>query len=315
MVFEIFRFLISIIILIFSADKVLDSSEKVGHKVGLSPLFIGLFIVGFGTSLPELVVCHFAMTKNVPEIAIGNIIGSNLGNLFLILGVSGLMVKIDLDRKSLRSQLWIHFFQVIVLILLFKRGKIDYVASAVLLSVFIMHILYTSISLKAENATSKVESKNVPYFWPVQIFILSIGLFGMFFSGEQLVESGRNICISMGLNEYYVSVIFLALGTSFPELITSILATIKKRDLELIVGNVVGSNMINSTFILGSLGVYKFKLNETYLTELLLLFLGSVLLISFSKLFKKELARPQGILFLVAYFSLIIFWANSMKSI
>ncbi|MFT6630258.1 MAG: cation:H+ antiporter [Bacteriovoracaceae bacterium] len=295
----------AIIVLYFGAEFSLDASEKVGKKLGLSPLLIGMLLVGFGTSLPEFFVGHIAGVQGKAGIAVGSLIGSNIANMFLILGLSGFLVNMKVSNKALRTQLGIHFILGFVLLFVLTRSNLDKVTAAPLLIVCGIY-LYT---LLGEFKKSGEQNKNSEEpFSPGPVLLKLIGGFGMLYlGGEMLVRSGSDLCIALGISEYIVSAIFIAFGTSFPELVTSFLAAYRKKDTDLIVGNIIGSNLFNCAFILGSLGVYNFTLTENFNYEIASLIFGGAVLLGLS-LTGKSINKLTGCIFVTVYLVMVGHW-------
>lgn len=295
----------AIIVLYFGAEFSLDASEKVGKKLGLSPLLIGMLLVGFGTSLPEFFVGHIAGVQGKAGIAVGSLIGSNIANMFLILGLSGFLVNMKVSNKALRTQLGIHLILGLVLLFVLTRSNLDKITAAPLLIVCGVY-LYT---LLGEFKKSGEENKNSEEpFSPGPVLLKLIGGFGMLYlGGEMLVKSGSDLCVALGISEYIVSAIFIAFGTSFPELVTSFLAAYRKKDTDLIVGNIIGSNLFNCAFILGSLGVYNFTLTENFNYEIASLIFGGAVLLGLS-LSGKSINKLTGGVFVTVYLVMVGHW-------
>lgn len=297
--------ILSIIVLYFGAELSLDASEKLGKKLGLSPLVIGMLLIGFGTSLPELFVAHIAGVQGKSDIAVGSLIGSNIANMFLVLGVSGFITKISLSDFSVRKQTIIHLVMALVLCFCLAQDSLSiYTASPLLvLCAVYLYVLYLEM-----RSTSSGESDEDSSFHGGKVFIKMItGFSFLYIGGELLVKSGTDICEAMGISEYVISAIFIAFGTSFPELVTSVLAAVKKKDTNLIVGNIIGSNLFNCAFILGSLGIYDFAISKSFSYELISLVMGSVVLVYLSYS-NKKMYRKTASFFMMGYFVVITHW-------
>lgn len=305
MLFPSLILLAAIVILYFGAEFSLEASELVGKRLGMSPLMIGMLLVGFGTSLPEFFVGHIAGTQGKFGIAVGSLLGSNIANLFLILGLTALMTKMRLNNKSLQSQLYFHLALGLVLWFVLTRESLNLINASPLIILCIGYLYSLIKDFKANDG------KNIEPVIISSMVILKLFLgFGMLYlGGELLVSSGSKLCIALGISEYIVSAIFIAFGTSFPELVTSFLAAYKKKDTDLIVGNIVGSNLFNCAFILGSLGVYEFRLLDSYFYEIISLIVGAGVLIILS-LAGKSMFRKTGILFLLCYTAIVGHWLN-----
>lgn len=310
MLVSILILLAAIALLYFGAEFSLEASEKIGKKLGMSPLLIGMLLVGFGTSLPELFVGHIASLKGNSGIALGSLVGSNVANTFLILGICAFVSKLSLQNLTLRPHLWIHLLLALALAIVLQRASIDYVAGGILLAVIFIYLFYIFKEMKEENIEccdhklTKEESIGNPVLVSLKMFL---GFFMLYLGGEFLVKSSSDICVSLGVSEYIISAIFVAFGTSFPELVTALVASIKKKDTDLIVGNIVGSNLFNCAFILGSLSYYRINIAQSFLYEICALAFGSVILVLIAYT-SKSFFRKTGFLFLCTYAAMVLHW-------
>jgi cation:H+ antiporter len=296
--------IVAVLILYFGAELSLDSSEKLGQKLGLSPLIIGMLLIGFGTSLPEFFVAHIAGVQGKSDIAVGSLIGSNIANMFLVLGVSGFVAKISLSNFSVKKQTVIHLILALVLAFCLSQASLTIITASplLLLCCFYLYVLYKEM----KSSTDEVPVDDS--FHSGKVFLkLIVGFSFLYLGGELLVKSGTDICAEIGISEYVISAIFIAFGTSFPELVTSLLAASKKKDTDLIVGNIIGSNLFNCAFILGSLGIYDFSFSKDFTFELVALFLGSIVLVILSYT-NRIFYRKTSFLFMSSYFIMVAHW-------
>ena len=302
MLLQVFYFILSIVGLYFGAEISLEASERVGKAWKMSPLLIGMFIVGFGTSLPEFFVSQLASYRGLYGMALGNIIGSNIANIFLILGICSLLYALGLESIELRKQFIFHLILSVIIGIIFYFQKINLITTGVMALFF---VIYFYMNLKADknndsdNEVIEVDFKD--YFKIIFGFILLYG------AGELLVFSGANIGRSWGISEFAISAIFVAFGTSFPELVTALVASYRKKDADIIIGNVIGSNIFNGAFVLGSIGLYDFKLATNFNRELLALILVSIFMFILSKM-KKRISKKYSILLLPVYIYFVVIW-------
>lgn len=304
MLLQALLLIISLTILYLGAELTLSSAEKVGRSLGLSPLLIGLLIIGFGTSLPELFVSHLACIRNESNIALGNIVGSNIANLFLILGMAGILVPLNLDCGDIKRQLIFHLFLTVLLAIVLMQ-KEYYVLSAVTLGTFF--IIYFYQTYKRMHKKRHDYLKKINGIGVMLIVKLVLGFTFLYAGGELLVSSGSTLAKLMGISTYIISAIFVAFGTSFPELVTALLACYRKKDLNLITGNVIGSNIFNAAFVLSSLGIYKVGIDRTYYPEFSILLFAAIFLLLLC-LLKKTFFRISGVLFLIIYGGMVAYW-------
>jgi cation:H+ antiporter len=307
--------IISFAMLYYGAELSLESSEVIGKKLGLSPLLVGMLLIGFGTSLPEGFVGHIAAFDGRGSIALGSLVGSNIANMLLILGVSSLFTQLLILEKGLKQQLVIHFFLGIALWFVLQAKSLTLLTATPLLVIIaiymyfvyreVKHNPYVEEKLESEEPENKEEKKKKN---TGVIFIKMLFGFGLLFiGGELLVDNAIKVCNFIGIEEYVISAILVAFGTSFPELVTSLLAALKGKDSNLIIGNIVGSNVFNCALILGSLGIYEFEITQNLQVEVIILLIGSGYLL-FLNLFKINFNLFSGIIFLAGYSAAIIHW-------
>ena len=302
---------LSIATLYWSAELVLEGAEGVGRWFRLSPLTIGLLLVGFGTSLPELFVGHLAVLRGNPQIALGNIIGSNLANLFLVMGVAGWIAPLPLQGSALKAQLGLHLGLSIILAGLYFTFGLSVWGTLLLLAFFGLYLRFSFVQM--QDAAPEAET-SPPKTLSVLALKLIFGLGLLYGSGEFLVSSGSALASMLGISSYVISVIFVALGTSLPELVTALVASLRGKDRQLITGNIIGSNIFNVAFVLGSLGLYgrpwEALLGGQDLTwEVLVIVAAALFLLSLHCLGKNFGGKASSI-FLLAYAGMLVYWVN-----
>lgn len=306
----------AIILLYFGADFTLESAQIVGKKLGLSALTIGMILVGFGTSLPEFFVGHIAGIRGQSGIALGSLVGSNIANMFLILGCCGIVAKLGVSGKSIREHLWVHLLLGLSLVFVLNQNELNLITASPLVLVLFIYLFFIFKDMKREN--EKIESRTLVEDPAIAqdekkisfIFLKMLIGFGMLYAGgELLVKGGVDFGKAIGISEYIISAIFIAFGTSFPELVTGLLAAFKKKDTDIIIGNIVGSNLFNCAFILGSLGIYSFKIEQSFQAELFVLLIGSsfLLLLNYTN---KNFYIKSSLIFLFLYLGSVLHWID-----
>ncbi|MCP4912189.1 MAG: calcium/sodium antiporter [Oligoflexia bacterium] len=310
MMLQVAILVLSIVALYFGAELALDAAERIGLYFGLSPLVIGLLLIGFGTSLPEFFVSQLASYRGESEIALGNIIGSNIANLFLILGVSGLLSSMHILRDEIRKQFIYHIILTAFLgVALFFTG-INLVSTALFAFFFAGYLFITFNEMKKQRQFRNVEESSDEEIHELE-FLIFVKLLGgfvlLFLGGEYLVSSGTFIAKALGISAYVISAIFVAFGTSFPELVTALIASWKKKNTDLIVGNIIGSNIFNVAFVLGSIGFYKVDMTGNYRIEFTALASAAIFLLLLN-LIKRNFSLIPGIIFLSTYVSMVLYW-------
>ncbi len=298
--------LVGLFLVVKGADILISSAVAIGKKYGVSDFFIGLIVIGFGTSLPELLVSIDAIIKKSPEISIGNVLGSNISNILLVLGSALLISKIELSKISRFDNLF-HLFIHTVFLLIVWFLVFDYKIGLFFLILFTFYI-YKSFNKSLSNSENELETNDFlakmifknPLIIGLPAIIFSIIL--TFFGAEFTVDSVIKISSFFGISDSFLALTLVALGTSLPEIITSVRAAQKKMS-ELIIGNIIGSNIYNLLLILGFVSLFEaFTFpKEVLFFEVIFLFLCVV---GFSLLlyFKKELNKKFSSVFIFFYF-------------
>ncbi|MDD4086557.1 MAG: calcium/sodium antiporter [Bacteroidales bacterium] len=309
-------FVVGFVVLILGANWLVNGSVSLGLRANLSPLVIGLTVVAFGTSLPELVINVFASFKGSSDLAIGNVLGSNIMNIFLILGISALLMPIHVERISMQRDIPVGLFATLLFGLVangYFMGfelVINRFDGFVLLAVFGVYLWFTLKKGNGMEPDLDVENKQ-PASWPKTILLILIGLAGLFFGGEWVSDGALEVAKALGISETAVGLTIVAAATSLPELVTAIVAAMKK-NIGIVMGNVLGSNIINILVVLGTSAIinpliYQTKLNVE-LGMVIAANLALVVLIYLGKGFR--LSRYEGISLILIYIVFIWFSIN-----
>ena len=241
---DILILLIGLALLLYSADVMINSSDLIAKKFQLSPILIGLTIVAFGTSAPELVITLFAAFREIPatDAIIGNIIGSNIANILLILGTASLFFKIDLSSIGLKDNIFL-------LILTSYFAAMFYIASSLSFTIIIGLVVFVILFLNLlKNYESDNEEEEFREFGNRTYLILLFSFIGIFIGGKIFLDSSLNIFTTFGLEETIIGISILAIGTSLPELATVVISYIRKKG-SIGIGNIIGSNIMNILFV------------------------------------------------------------------
>ena len=298
---DILILLIGLALLLYSADMMIGSSDLIAKKFQLSPILIGLTIVAFGTSAPELVITLFAAFKEIPatDAIIGNIIGSNIANILLILGTASLFFKIDLSNIGLKDNSFL-------LILTFYFAAMFYIASSLNFTIIIGLIVFVILFLNLlKNYESNNEEVKFKEFSNRAYVILLFSFIGIFIGGKIFLDSSLNIFTTFGLEETIIGISILAIGTSLPELATVVISYIRKKG-SIGIGNIIGSNIMNILFVFlpGAIIIKSrnldFSLENTDLIHLNVLVLVTLIITAMS-LLKMKLNKIFALGFLVSY--------------
>ena len=298
---DILILLIGLVLLLYSADMMIGSSDLIAKKFQLSPILIGLTIVAFGTSAPELVITLFAASKEIPatDAIIGNIIGSNIANILLILGTASLFFKIDLSNIGLKDNSFL-------LILTFYFAVMFYIASSLNFTIIIGLIVFVILFLNLlKNYESNNEEVKFKEFSNRAYVILLFSFIGIFIGGKIFLDSSLSIFTTFGLEETIIGISILAIGTSLPELATVVISYIRKKG-SIGIGNIIGSNIMNILFVFlpGAIIIKSrnldFSLENTDLIHLNVLVLVTLIITAMS-LLKMQLNKIFALGFLVSY--------------
>lgn len=263
MTLSILILLAGLLLVVFGADILVDGSSTIARKAGLSEFLIGLTIVGIGTSLPELVVSMNGALHGNADIAIGNVMGSNLFNVLLILGITALIRPVGISRDNLSKDIPLNIIASVLLIgfgmhkSIFGLGTSDTISRTegfIFLALFAVYMVYSFKSGKVESDTDEEETEKEKKL-PVAILMVLGGFAGLIYGGRIFVDSACDIARMAGLSDKFIAVTILAGGTSMPELVTCIVAAAKKKD-QLALGNILGSNISNILLILGCSSVF-----------------------------------------------------------
>ena len=250
---------VGLVLLVKGADWLVDGASKLAKRLGVTDLVIGLTIVAFGTSMPEFVVNMVSVADGATDLAITNILGSNIINTLVILGCSALVCPLVAQRSTVRLDIPLNIVAgVLVLVFVFISSPMEpkglsRIEGLALLVVFAAFLIYTFYTAKAD-ATTTTESTPFP-LWKCVVLILA-GLVGLVVGGEMIVKTAVAIARYCGVAEAVIGLTIVALGTSLPELATSVVAAFKHNN-DIAIGNVVGSNIFNVFFILGTSAIIK----------------------------------------------------------
>jgi cation:H+ antiporter len=299
-------------ILIKAADFLVDGAAALAVRFSVSEIMIGLTIVSFGTSAPELIVNVIASIRGNSEITLGNVIGSNIINTLLILGVAGMISAIKLEKNTVWREIPFSLLAALVLFVacndMMLDGQPNLLSRAdgiIFLSFFVIFIAYTF-------AVSNVESENTPVIKTLSNLKISIylilGAAGLFFGGKLVVENAVDIAKTMEISEKVVGLTIVAIGTSLPELVTSAVAAFKKKS-DIAIGNVVGSNIFNIFFVLAiSTVIRPIPFIDSLNVDILILIIISVILFLIMFTGKKRVIdRWEAILLVIIYFVYMVY--------
>ena len=297
--------IVGFVALILGANWLVNGATSVGIRAKLSPLIIGLTIVAFGTSLPEMIVNVFSCAKGSPGLAIGNIIGSNTMNILLILGVSALIWPIDVSRVSIRRDIPAGFVATLAITLMAnymftgQSRTINWIEGIVLLLMGFAYLLLTMLKNDPKEETEDVQEA-MP--WGKTIIALIAGIIGLYIGGELVSRNAQILAKNWGMSESTIGLTVVATATSLPELITSIVAALKKNS-GIAIGNVLGSNILNIFMVLGVSSIITPLPFEPMMNkQLMILFAANIFMLMFVFTGKgRKISRWEGALLTLGY--------------
>ena len=301
MILNVLILLTGLSLLLYSADQMIGSADLIAKKFSLPPILIGLTIIAFGTSAPELVVTIIAASKTIPasDAIVGNVIGSNIANILLVLGVSSLFFRIDLGKIRYKDNIYLFVITAYFSILFYLADEINLYHSAgfiVLVIIFLNHLRDYEEDLK-ESSISKFS--NLTYLRLILSFV------GIFIGGKVFLDSSLNIFTSLGLEQTIIGITILAIGTSLPELATVVISYVRKKE-SIGIGNVIGSNIMNILFVFlpGVLIIQSrnldFFMPDSILLHVNILILSTLIILSLS-LLKLTISKFTSLIFIIFY--------------
>lgn len=306
MVLQIFILLVGLLLILFGANWLVDGSSSIAKRFGISEFVIGLTIVGIGTSTPEMVVSFLSSFQGKADMAIGNIVGSNIFNTVMILGVTALIAPLSITKSNLKKDIPLNIIVTLLLIILgmnftlFGKGddQLSRLDGVILLGVFAWYIWS---SFRSDNADPEEDGDGIKeYKTGISVLLILAGLAGLIIGGRLFVNSATELAKMFGVSDKFIAITVMAAGTSMPELATCVVAALKGRG-QLALGNVLGSNISNILLILGGAAL----INPLSFSGMTYVDLGTVLLsalfiLGSAYLFKKkQLDRFEGAILLL----------------
>lgn len=313
-------FFLGLGLLLVGANYLVDSSVAIAQRAKISNFIIGLTIVGIGTSAPELFVSISSALTGNGDIAMGNVLGSNIANVFLILGVTATILPFSIDKMQQRRDIPVGIGVALLVFLLANdsfiglENKLSRLDGIFLLLVFIIYMAFVifkkgkdpkqALAEADEETKSQLAGKNIFLLWAIAAASLAALLWG----GNMFLDSAQKLASAWGMSDAVISITIVAVGTSLPELITAIIAACKKNP-QLALGNVIGSNVFNMLMILGvSSSIHGFTLKTISIVDYLMAIFAAVcVFITIFTFGKKKFDRIEGIIFVVIYIGYTVY--------
>lgn len=300
--YDIGLLILGLVILIFGGDLLVRSAVSFAEKFGVSSFLIGVTVVSFGTSVPELMVSIQAAMDQAADIAIGNVLGSNIANIALVLGVSVVIRPLSVTTNTYKLSWWVMLISSLLFILFLLDNVITKMEGLLLIAGLFFFIIF-SIKRNIPNEESIISKINIQ----TGILFFVLGAIGLYFGSELFVESAISIASFFNVPKFVIGITVVALGTSLPELVTSIVALMKGQN-NISLGNLIGSNIFNVFAVLGIT-----SLIQELGTSSILLFLdfgvmlAVILVFGYQLFIRKKISRTAGFILLSGYFSYILF--------
>ena len=300
--YDIGLLILGLVFLIFGGDLLVRSAVSFAEKFGVSSFLIGVTVVSFGTSIPELMVSIQAAMDQAADIAIGNVLGSNIANIALVLGVSVVIRPLSVTTNTYKLSWWVMLISSLLFILFLLDNVITKMEGLLLIAGLFCFIIF-SIKRNISNEESIVSKINIQ----TGILFFVLGAIGLYFGSELFVESAISIASFFNVPKFVIGITVVALGTSLPELVTSIVALMKGQN-NISLGNLIGSNIFNVFAVLGIT-----SLVQELGTSSILLFLdfgvmlAVILVFGYQLFIRKKISRTAGFILLSGYFSYILF--------
>ena len=290
--------IVGFIFLIKGADYFVVGSSAIAHLLKVPTVIIGLTIVAMGTSAPEAAVSITAGLAGSNELALSNVIGSNIFNLVLIVGVCAMIKPFTVDQGIMKRDFPIAIAGSLILLFFLRDTYLSRVEGLIFLGLMALYIILTVVSAIRNPVDYEMEDHSLPMH--SSLFYIAIGLVGIIFGGDLVVDNACAIAAAFGLSETLIGLTIVAIGTSLPELVTSVTAS-RKGESGLALGNVVGSNIFNIMFILGlSSSIHPIAADALALIDIPLLIASTTIIFIYCKL-RKEMGRFMGFLCVAAY--------------
>lgn len=312
LILTVLALILGFILLVKGADFFVEGSSSVARLLKIPTIIIGLTIVAFGTSAPEAAVSITAGLNGNNDIAISNVIGSNMFNLLMVIGVCAVIAPIDVDKNLLKKEFP---FSILLTILLLGMcldhitgfsskntiSRLDAIILLIILTCFVLYMIYSALRHQVDI------QEEIKTLSPVKSILFIIGgIAGIIWGGDMVVDNASIIAGAFGLSDTLIGLTVVAFGTSLPELATSVVAA-KKGESDLALGNVVGSNIFNILFVLGASGVASpISVGILSIYDLLFLLVANVVIFVFSKT-KYRVARSQGLICVILYLAYTVY--------
>ncbi|OYT16224.1 MAG: sodium:proton exchanger [Bacteroidetes bacterium 4572_77] len=307
---------VGMLILIYGANLMVKGASSFAKMLGIPNIIIGLTVVAFGTSFPELMINIFASMEGKSGLAVGNVIGSNIINVLLVIGIAAFIKPLEVQSTTVRFEIPFSLLGMAILFVVANDGLINGTTESMLLrsdgiiflAFFMIFIYYTFVVSTQESAHHPEEGHDVLEMSKTKsALLLVMGMIGLYFGGDIIVDSATIIAAQWGLSEMVVGILVVALGTSLPELATSAVASYKG-NADMAIGNIVGSNIFNVFLVLGvSSTISPISFDPSINPDLILAFVATLLLLLFVFTGKgRKIDRKEATIFILLYIGYVV---------
>lgn len=307
LLFEILKFAASLAVLIVSADLLVRNSEKLGLALGVPQFIVGITIISAGTSLPELATSIFSIAKGEPGVVAGNVVGSNVANILLVVGITTILVrKVEIKRSLIRLDLPLLVGATSILILTLLDGKFTFFEAVVSLIGFVIYLIYSitqqkeSFEVKEKELIDTLKGEKKPPFKWQYLAIIAVAALTLYFSADFTIDAVINLGAILNIDTAIIAITAIAIGTSLPELIVSSLAA-KRGNFDIALGNILGSNIFNGFMIMGVSGmISELPVQPAVLIIGIPFLIISTVFLTFSGI-ERKFYNFEGALYLILY--------------
>ena len=306
MILNIIFIIVGFFLLVKGADLLVDGSSRIARKFNVKEIIIGLTIVSIGTSMPELIISVTSALKNQSDFAIGNILGSNISNLFFILGVCAIIKPLLFKKQTVKIEIPFVIFLTALLYIFGNNGDYHLITEleGIIFIVFcVLFTIYNIFISKNINNSEMEKNKNKDIKLSKSFLLIMIGIILLKFGGDFVVDNASRIATLLGISERVISLTIVAISTSLPELITSALATYKG-EIDLAIGNIIGSNILNIVLIVGIMAIINhIPYSVSFNKDLMIFLIGMIFLFIVPFIGEKyKIERVSGFIYLISYF-------------
>lgn len=304
-IIQFFLLIVGFVFLIKGSDFFVDGASSIASLLKIPTIIVGLTIVALGTSAPEAAVSITSSLTGSNALAVSNIIGSNIFNILMVIGIAALLSNLTMEKSVLKKDLpFLVGITVLWAIFIIIGWDITNIEGIILLIIMVAYIIFLVYDTKKSGGATEVEKPK--FSLPKSIIAILVGLAGIVLGGDLVVDSASAIAIALGMSETLVGLTIVAIGTSLPELVTSITA-IRKGENQLVIGNVIGSNIFNILFVLGaSSAISAIPLDSSMLIDVLFMLFVTILCYIFGKT-QEKYDKKEGIILVLLFIGYMAF--------